>query len=249
MLRRAIFGWFALALIALAPARAEDPPAAPAVAKALQSALRGPARERLLTPRWFEDETGGVVRCAGEALEDGGLRLSLTFLPVAAMREERTRLVCEVGPDGLVRAVENELVRGEERLHNRGRIAEGELRLETGEGQVTTAAWGPDVLPLPLLVCALPALCDQGLPERLQARLFHGFSERPEKKLATISWSAADGAWRVQATALAEGQAGTLLVVEEGTARPREVVLAGLRLTPISAEEAQRRLTPAPAPR
>lgn len=243
MLRRAIFLLLACALVAR-PQDPPPPPAGPAAREVLAKALQGPAAERLLAVRWFEDEGGGVVRVEGER-QDGGLRLSVTFLPVGAMREERTRVSCEVGPDGAVRVVESESVRGRERFAARGEVREGKLHLVAEEGETSTAEWGEEVLPLPLLAFALPALCDQGLPARLRVRVFHGFSREPEEKLATLTWSEQDGAWKVEVTALAEGQPGTRVVSEAGTGAPREVVLSGMRLTPIDAQEAARRLTPA----
>jgi hypothetical protein len=244
MLRRAICALGVALAGVVAAQEPEAPPAGPALAAALRQAEQSGALERLLVPRWFEDEAGGVVRARGERLEGGGLRLSVEFLPVAAMREERTRLSCDLGPDGAVRALESESVRGAQRTLTRGEVVDGKLHLRAEPGgEASTCEWGPEVLPLPLLAFALPALCDQGLPARLGLRVFHGFARAPEERRATLTWEARDGTWHVQVSPLSEGQPGCRFVLDAQGA-PRELVLSGMRLTPIDAAEGQRRVGP-----
>lgn len=221
-------------------AQSPDPPAGPAAAAVLLRALESKALERVLGSRWFEDETGSVVHVKGEKLEGGAHRFTLEFLPVAAMREERTTLRCEVGPDGLVRAVESELVRGKERTRLAGQVKDGRLtvKLEPG-GETRESAWPAEALPLPLLAFVLPALCDQELPAKLAVRVFNGFDEAVEERTGSLEWATKDGAWVVELRDLAPGQAGSKVVVDPATGALREVVLGGMKMKPISVEEGE----------
>lgn len=248
MLRRAIIAiclGAAGAAVAQVPEEAPRPQAEPAggaLAAVLSRARTSGALERLLVPRWFEDETGGVVRFACEPLQGGGLRCELAFLPVGAMREERTRLLCEVDATGSVRQVASESVRGQERHGLTGEVRDGRLalRLQPGD-EAREAEWGPEVLPLPLLALVLAALADQGLPEAATARAFQGFAPAPEKTTTELRWKRSDAGWELTIGPLAEGQDASRIAADPSGA-PREVVLSGLKLTPITAEEAARRL-------
>lgn len=243
MLRCAIIG-ICLGLVGAAVAR-EGPKAEPAggaLAVVLSRARTSGALERLFVPRWFEDESGGVVRFACEPLQGGGLRCELAFLPVGAMREERTRLTCEVDAAGAVRQVASESVRGQERHGLEGEVRDGRLalRLRSG-GEARESEWGPEALPLPLLAFALAALADQGLPEAVTVRAFQGFGPAPEATTTELRWKRSGAGWELTIGPLAEGQGASRIAVDAAGA-PREVVLSGLTLTPITAEEAARRL-------
>lgn len=246
MLRRAIIGFcLGITVAALAQESTPLPPpaAGAALAQVLERARASGALERLLAPRWLEDETGGVVRFACERLEGGGLRCELAFLPVGAMRPERTRLSCELDAEGAVRRVASESVRGEERLGVKGEVRDGRLGLRREpDGAVRESEWGPDTLPLPLLALALAALADQGLPAVVAVRAFQGFGQAPEKTATELRWARSEaGGWELSIGPLAEGQGASRIAVDAAGA-PREVVLSGLKLAPITAEEAARRL-------
>lgn len=246
-MRRAVGGCLSHWLLALGflacPSSGQEPeaPAAgPAAAAVLRKARETGALSRVLGSRWFEDEADSVVHVKGEALEGGALRFSIEFLPVAAMREERTRLACEVGPDGAVRAVESEMVRGAERVRVSGEVKEGKLTLVADPGgERWESPWPAEALPLPILVFVLPALCDQELPPRLAVRVFHGFDRRVEESRGSLRWAREGEAWRVEMRDLAPGQPGSRVVAEPGTGALREVVIGGMRMKPITPEDGQ----------
>jgi len=211
---------FLLTVACVSPAFADKSDISPVISKALGTP------KSLQVDLRFKD---GANRARWQVEpSEGGVRCTFSFGLEGGMRREESLVRALLGPDGRLREVSVEVVRGRETLASKGVVQGEELRWERWSvlrgqrepGESLKRAWRPGALTLEVAALLLPTLAE--LPAKGSCTIF----DPHRLELAPATWKRSEGRFELRV----EGAPPVVVLLRDG--QPQRVDLGpGARLS------------------